>query len=80
MDYQPAKYPFNCGHVQSIQRGQSTAYTLVKASCLPEIKKDRVYKFFFKRPLGTLLQLNVDAPLAKDQMPEVNMLVLFVMH
>ena len=41
-----AKYLFDCGHVQNIQIGQSTGYTLVRANCLPEMKKDRVYKVF----------------------------------
>ena len=41
-----AKYLFDCGHVQNILIGQSTAYTLVRANCLPEMKKDRVYKVF----------------------------------
>ena len=76
-----AKYLFDCGHVQNIQIGQSTTYTLVRANCLPEVKKDRVYNVFLslERPLGILLRPNVDAPLAKDRIPVVNMSVLFAM-
>lgn len=39
-----AKYLFDCGHVQNIQVGASTPHTWIKANCLPEMKKDRVYK------------------------------------
>ena len=41
-----AKYLFDCGHVQNIQIGTSTSHVLLKANCLPEMKKDRIYKVF----------------------------------
>ena len=39
-----AKYLYECGHVQNIQIGTSTSHMSVKANCLPEMKKDHVYK------------------------------------
>ena len=39
-----AKYLYDCGHIQNIQIGTSTSHMSVKANCLPEMKKDRVYK------------------------------------
>ena len=35
---------FRCGHVQGMQVCSSTTLIYIKAICLPEIKKDRVYK------------------------------------
>ena len=34
---------FTCGHVQSIQVYLSESYLYVKAKCLPEMRKDRIY-------------------------------------
>ena len=39
-----AKYLLDCGHIQNIQVGTSTPHTLVRASCLPEMKHDCVCK------------------------------------
>ena len=39
-----AKNLFNCGHVQNIQIGITASHTSVKADCLSEMKKDRIYK------------------------------------
>ena len=35
---------FRCGHVQQIEVGTTSDELLLQAKCLPEIKKDRVYK------------------------------------
>ena len=35
---------FRCGHVQGMQVCSSTTFIYIKAICLPEMKKDRVYK------------------------------------
>ena len=34
---------FTCGHIQSIQVYLSESYLYLKAKCLPEMRKDRVY-------------------------------------
>ena len=39
-----AKGRFDCGHVQNIQINISSSHVLLRASCLPEMKKDTVYK------------------------------------
>lgn len=39
-----AKHLFDYGHVHNIQIGTSTSCVLLKANCLPEMKKDRIYK------------------------------------
>ena len=39
-----AKGLFDCGHVQGIQVGISGSHILIRASCLPEMKNDIVYK------------------------------------
>ena len=55
-----AKYLFDCGHVQDIHIGSSTTKTLIKASCLPEMKKDRVYKILMSLDTTTWDILNAD--------------------
>ena len=38
-----AEFLYRCGHVQSIQVVHSSTQLFLKASCLPEMRKDRVY-------------------------------------
>ena len=38
-----AEFLYRCGHVQSIQVVHTSTQLFLKASCLPEMRKDRVY-------------------------------------
>lgn len=39
-----AKHLFDCGHVQNIEFGQNEISIYLQSTCLPEMRKDRVYK------------------------------------
>ena len=39
-----AKYVYDCGHVQAMEVGYTSASIHLRATCIPEMRKDRVYK------------------------------------
>ena len=39
-----AKYLYDCGHIQDIEVGYSSTSLHLRATCIPEMRKDRVYK------------------------------------
>ena len=39
-----AKYLFDCGHVQNVQVGNTSSLLYIRANCLPEMRKDHVYR------------------------------------
>jgi len=39
-----AKYLYDCGHVQGMEVGYTSASLHLRATCIPEMRKDRVYK------------------------------------
>ena len=41
-----AEFLYRCGHVQSIQVVHTSTQLFLKASCLPEMRKDRVYSLY----------------------------------
>ena len=44
---------FRCGHVQEIEVSQTNEKVFLKAKCLPEMKKDRVYKLLMSMNTGS---------------------------
>ena len=48
-----AKHLYDCGHVQSIEVGFTNDSMYVRATCIPEMRKDRVYKLMMSLNLKT---------------------------
>ena len=48
-----AKHLYDCGHVQSIEVGSTNDTMYIRATCIPEMRKDRVYKLLLSLNLKT---------------------------
>ena len=48
-----AKHLYDCGHVQSIEVGSTNDSMYVRATCIPEMRKDRVYQLMMSLNLKT---------------------------
>ena len=63
---------FICGHIQCIEIYTNEDYFLLKAKCLPEMRKDRVYALKMALNLSSF-NLNVIVLQAKDHKEAANM-------
>ena len=48
-----AKHLYDCGHIQNVEVGSNSNALYIRAACIPEMRKDRIYKLIMSLDLKT---------------------------